>query len=181
MCVLALLVGGGSVLFTVIFNTLMKQEPFGPPLMDRLIRMVLLAFFSMLVFSNLIIMLTTTYISREVEFLMAHPIGHRRLFFGKLFESIIYSSWAFVILSFPFFFALGQSRELGLSFYAGSVLLLIPYLVIPATLGAIAALVITAWFPPRKLIRFSIALALLGVISAVITQRFYGLRNLFGG
>ena len=31
--------------------------------MDRLIRMVLLAFFSMLIFSNLIIMLTTTYIS----------------------------------------------------------------------------------------------------------------------
>ena len=36
--------------------------------MIRLIKMVLLAFFSMLIFSNLIIMLTTTYISREVEF-----------------------------------------------------------------------------------------------------------------
>ena len=60
----------------------------------------------MLIFSNLIIMMTTTYISREVEFLMSQPVGHRRLFFGKLGESLLYSSWAFVILSFPFFVAL---------------------------------------------------------------------------
>jgi ABC-2 type transport system permease protein len=181
MFVLLLLIGGGTMLFKFIFDFLMRQEPFGPPLMDRLIRMVLLAFFSMLVFSNFIIMLTTTYFSREVEFLMSQPIGHRRLFFGKLFESMIYSSWAFVILAFPFFFALGQARHLGLMFYLGAIMLLLPYLIIPGALGSLLALIMTAWFPPRKLIRYALALLVIGFVSALITQRIYGLRHLLMG
>lgn len=181
MGVLMAMVAGGTIMFDIVFSFLMRQEVFGPPLMDRLIKMVLLAFFSMLIFSNLIIMLTTTYISREVEFLMAHPIGHRRLFFAKLGESVVYSSWAFVILAFPFFVALGRSRDLAWTFYAGSALMVIPYLIIPATVGASLALLMTAWFPPRKMIRFSLGLAGLGVLLAIILQRVYRVQQAFDG
>lgn len=179
LAVLAVIIGGGTFMFDIVFSFLMdpKQEPFGQPLMDRLIKMVLLAFFSMLIFSNLIIMLTTTYISREVEFLIAQPIGHRRLFFVKLGESVIYSSWAFVILAFPFFVALGRSRHLPLSYYAGTLVLAVPYVIIPAAVGAALALIMTAFFPPRKMIRFSLGLACLGVVMAVVFQHVYHLRN----
>lgn len=177
--VLILLIGGGTMMFDVVFGFLMNQEPFGPPLMDRLIKMVLLAFFSMLIFSNLIIMMTTTYISREVEFLMSQPVGHRRLFFGKLGESLLYSSWAFVILSFPFFVALGRSRHMEWWWFGGAALAVIPYLIIPATIGALLAMLITAFFPPRQMIRFAVVLALLGILSAVLTQRQAGWREMF--
>ena len=177
MMVLMLMISGGTIMFDLVFRFLMSQDPFGPPLMDRLIKMVLLAFFSMLIFSNLIIMLTTTYISREVEFLMGQPVPYRRLFFAKLGESMIYSSWAFVILSIPFFVALGRSRHLDWTYYAGTLLLVLPYLVIPAAAGAGLALVLTATCPPRKMIRYSLALAAIGVVSAVIMQRLYGISR----
>ncbi|MBI5153597.1 hypothetical protein HZA57_00030, partial [Candidatus Poribacteria bacterium] len=53
------LIGGGTAFFHEVFSFLMAQEVFGPPLMDRLVGIVFLAFFSMLVFSNLIITLST--------------------------------------------------------------------------------------------------------------------------
>lgn len=178
MLVLVLLIGGGTIFFTVIFDFLMRQEPFGPPLMDRLMKMVLLAFFSMLIFSNLIIMLTTTYFSKEVEFLMSLPIPRRPLFFGKLGESMIYSSWAFVILSFPFFVALGRSRELDWTFYAAVPAVLLPYLIIPGALGAAAALLVTSFFPPRQLLRYAVGLVGAGLLSAVVYHQFYGIPSL---
>ncbi len=179
LMILLMLVGGGTAMFSLVFDFLMGQEVFGRPLMDRLVRMVLLAFFSMLVFSNLIIMLTTTYISREVEFLMALPIRHRHLFFAKLLESIVYSSWAFVILSFPFFVSMGRSREItDWTYYFWTAVLVVPFLVIPAALGAGLALVVTAWFPPRKMIRLAIALATVGLVGAALMQRFYGVSRM---
>ncbi|HOE97547.1 MAG TPA: hypothetical protein PK847_13295 [Candidatus Sumerlaeota bacterium] len=178
LLVVFMLIGGGSTLFHLVFRFLMEQQPFGPPLMDRLIRMVLLAFFSMLIFSNLIIMLTTTYISREVEFLMAQPIPHRRLFFAKLGESIVYSSWAFVILAFPLFVALRSSRDLPWTYFPSAACLLIPYLIIPAAAGAALALVIAAFFPPRRIIRFTFALGVLGMVMAVAMQRSQGVMGM---
>ncbi|MEN6625675.1 MAG: hypothetical protein ABFD69_05540 [Candidatus Sumerlaeia bacterium] len=179
LLVVVMLVGGGTTVFTIIFGFLNKQEVFGRPLMDRLVRMVLLAFFSMLIFSNLIIMLTTTYISREVEFLMSQPIRHRYIFFAKLVESIVYSSWAFVILSFPLFLSLGWARQIDdWQYYAWTVVLVVPFLVIPAAVGAVLALVITAWFPPRRMIRLALVLGLVGLVGAALMQRFYGLGQI---
>lgn len=179
MLVIVMLVGGGTAVFTHIFRYLVNMDVFGRPLMDRLVRMVLLAFFSMLVFSNLIIMLTTTYISREVEFLMSQPIRHRHLFFAKLVESIVYSSWAFVILSFPLFWSLGRSREIGdWHYYAWTVAMVIPYLIVPAAIGAVIALVVTAWFPPRRMLRLAIVLLVVGLLIAAFVQRAYGISHL---
>ena len=166
----------GFVFFDWIFGFLLHrdQQPFGKPLMNRLVGMVLLAYFSMLTFSNLIIMLTTTYISREVEFYMGQPVGHRRLFFCKLGESIIYSSWAFTILALPFFVSLGRSAipSAPWTFYVMTALMLIPYLLIPSGLGAIMALLITAFFPAKRTFRLAVALAGGSVLMAVAMGRY---------
>ena len=117
--VLVLLIGGGAILFHLVFSFLMDQQPFGPPLMDRLIKMVLLAFFSMLIFSNLIIMLTTTYISREVEFLMSQPVGHRRLFFR---QALRVDDLQFLGVYYPvvsFLHRIGALARFGLDFLHG--------------------------------------------------------------
>ena len=137
LLVLFFIIGGGSVFFRFLFSFLLHQEVFGPPLMNRLMAMVFLAFFSMLIFSNLIITLSTGYISREVDFFMGLPLRHQDIFWLKLGESILYSSWAFAILSFPIFIAFGQAKGLSLDFYILSILLVVPFLLIPAGIGAL--------------------------------------------
>ncbi|MBX7245228.1 MAG: hypothetical protein K1X53_06995 [Candidatus Sumerlaeaceae bacterium] len=175
---LLLIVGGGGVFFTVIFDVLLRQEPFGPPLMERLLGIVLLAFFSMLIFSNLIITLTTTYISKETEFLFSFPMRARSLFVVKLIESIFFSSWAFVLLTLPVFTAYGISKKAPIIYYPVSYVLGLPFLVVPACLGAVITMLISAYLPARKVRLYSVALlgAALGVTALLV--RLMGLRSM---
>jgi len=172
------LIGGGTSFFYALFDFLMNQPVFGPPLMDRLVGLVLLAFFSMLTFSNLIITLSTTYISREVEFLVGRPFQFREIFNVKLIESIIYSSWAFAILSFPLFMAFGLTRQVSWYFYPLAALLVVPFLIIPAALGSIFTLTIAAFLPARRTRTLSVVLGVVSILIMVVIARFMGLGRL---
>jgi len=173
-----LLVGGGTGIFLYVFNFLMRQPVFGAPLMDRLVGMVLLIFFSMLLFSNLIITLSTTYLSREVEFLMALPISRQSIFRQKLVETIIYSSWAFALLSLPLFASYGISRDAPWFFYLLIIPLVLPFLAIPAAIGAIFTMVLTSFLPARKTRSLCIALGVLSIGAAVAISKFSGLGRM---
>ncbi len=172
-----LLVGGGA-LFLAMFNFLLDQEPFGGPLMERLVAIVLLAFLSMLVFSNQIITLTTTYISRDTEFLFSYPISARSVFSIKLAESIFYSSWAFVLLTLPLFTAYGFSKDAGVLFYPVAIFMGIPFLIIPAALGAVATMTLSAFLPAKRARGYSIGLVAVGIVIAAGIVRLMGLRTL---
>lgn len=173
----ALLVGGGA-LFHGMFQFLLRQEIFGAPLMERLVIVVLLAFFSMLIFSNLIITLTTTYISRDTEFLFTYPIAARSIFSVKLVESIFYSSWAFVLLSLPLFASYGVAKGAPLLYYPAAMLAGLPFLVIPASMGAVITMLISAFLPARRVRTYSLGLVVLGIVIAAGVVRMMGLRRL---
>lgn len=175
------LVGGGTAIFLHIFDFLMNPVTFGPfgaTLMDRLVGIVFLIFFSMLLFSNLIITLSTTYISREVEFLMGLPISRQSIFRQKLVESIVYSSWAFALLTIPIFASYGVSRDAVWYFYPLVILLVIPFITIPATLGAIVTMVMTSFLPARKTRTLCIGLGILAIIAMVVLARYTGIGRL---
>lgn len=173
-----LIVGIGGGFFHFLFRFLVSQEPFGPLLMERLMAIVLFTFFSMLVFSNLIITLTTTYISDETEFLFGLPVPERTIFGVKLAESIFFSSWAFVILSLPLFASYGMAKQAPLWFYPVAVAFGLPFLVIPAACGALLTMFISAWLPARKarLFTFGLLAIAFGVAAAIV--RLMGLRSM---
>lgn len=172
------LVGGGTGLFHMVFRFLMSQPVFGAPLMDRLVGIVFLIFFSMLLFSNLIITLSTTYLNKEVEFLMALPVSRGAIFAQKLFESIVYSSWAFAVLSFPLFASFGAVRGAPLYFYPLIVVLVVPFLTIPAALAAMVTMLITSWLPARKTRLFLAGVGILTMTATVVTAKVTGMGRL---
>ncbi|MCX7767004.1 MAG: hypothetical protein N2246_09915, partial [Candidatus Sumerlaeia bacterium] len=178
LLVLIVIIGGGALFFRFLFGFLVRQEIFGLPLMYRLLGMVFLAFFSMLIFSNLIITLTTSYISREVDFFMSLPLRYEEIFWVKLLESIIYSSWAFAILSLPIFIAFGQAKGVALSFYVLSLLLVVPFLLIPAGIGALLTMLISAFLPARRSRTLAFVLAGLSVALIVIMVKLMGVQQL---
>ncbi len=173
-----LIVGIGGGFFHFLFRFLVSQEPFGPPLMERLMGIVLLTFFSMLIFSNLIITLTTTYISRETEFLWGLPVPATTIFAVKLAESIFFSSWAFVVLSLPLFASYGFVKHAPLWFYPAAFVLGFPYLVIPASLGAVLTMLISAYLPARKARIFTVGVLVASLGVTAIIVRFMGLRTM---
>lgn len=181
LAMVLLLVGGGTGFFLFVFDYLMNDQNmalFGPPLMDRLAGIVFLIFFSMLLFSNLIIILSTTYLSKEVEFLMALPISRPSIFRQKLIESIIFSSWAFTMLSIPLFVSYGVARQAVWYYYPMIALLVLPFLAIPAALGAIVTMVLTSFFPARKTRTLCIALGIFSLIGTLLIARSTGLGQL---
>lgn len=175
--ILFVLVFGGTGFFYILFRFLMSQEVFGPLLMDMLIGMVFLAFFSMLIFSNLIITLTTAYISKETDFFISLPINFRDIYIVKFVESVIYSSWAFAILSLPFFIAFAQARHLSIYFFPLAALLIIPFVIIPAAVGSIVTMFISAFFPARQTRTLSIVLGCVAIAISVLIVRLMGFRS----
>lgn len=176
VAVVAFLVLGGKLFFYTLFHYLDGLQDFGNMLMNRLIGMVMMAFFSMLVFSNLIITLSTTYISREIEHYMSQPVSHSSIFFVKLVESVVYSSWAFAILSLPLFLSFGAVRNVSLWFYVLIPLLVIPFLIVPAGIGALLTMLLSAYLPARRAMKWAIlvtALVLLGGFAAVRLSGLY--------
>ncbi len=177
LMVLAALIGGGYWFFHFVFRYLMELEVIGEPLMNHLTGMVLTTFFAMLVFSNLIVTLSTAYISREVDFYMAMPVARPTIFFLRLIESTVYSSWGFFVLSLPLISAFGAVRHVGMSFYAIMLLLTLFFLLIPAGIGALVTMVISSLFPARKTFRMVILLGALGIASAVAMGRIISMQT----
>ncbi|MCC6545837.1 hypothetical protein IT570_01620 [Candidatus Sumerlaeota bacterium] len=168
----------GTGIFYYIFSFLMRQPVFGAPLMDRLVGIVFLIFFSMLLFSNLIITLSTTYLSREVEFLMGLPISRQSIFRQKLIESVVYSSWAFAVLSIPIFVSFGVVRDAPWYYYILIVLLIVPFLMVPASLGAIVTMFLTSFLPARKTRTLAIVLGIVCLGATFAIGRITGLGKI---
>jgi ABC-2 type transport system permease protein len=179
--ILTVIVGGGMAFFQWLFVGLMSFEPFGPVLMDRLTGLVFMAFFAMLVFSNLVITLSTTYISKEIDFYMAQPIQHAVTFTVKLVESLVYASWAFVILAFPLFVAYGTARSVPWTFFPLTALLVVPFLIIPAGLGALITMIVSALLPARRSRFLTILFGLAMAVFSVIFLRAVGGRTVGAG
>lgn len=178
IAMIGMLFVGGTALFTWLFRFLMRQEVFGAILMDSLVGLVLLIFFALLTFSNLIIMLSTTYLSREVEFLMAHPIGRAAIFRLKLLESTFYSSWAFAVLSLPLFISYGIARQAEWYYYPLTLLLIPPFIAVPAGAGAIVTMVLTAFFPARKTRTLCVILGILCAGASLLMGRLLGIGRI---
>ncbi|MBI1290376.1 hypothetical protein GC173_03930 [bacterium] len=172
------LLGVGTGMFHLIFDFLNRQPVFGAPLMDRLVGIVLLIFFSMLLFSNLIITLSTTYLSKEVEFLMGLPVSRQAIFRQKLIETVLYSSWAFAMLSLPLFVSFGIVRHAPWYFYPLIVVLVVPFLMIPASLGAIFTMLVTSVLPARKTRTLCIVLGILSLMLTGVLAKVTGLSQL---
>ena len=175
--IVVFLILGGTVFFYYLFSILNRQEEFGALLMNRLIAMVMMTFFSMLIFSNLIITLSTTYISREIEYFMGQPIPHRSIFFVKLVESTVYSSWAFAILSLPLFISFGMVRGVSVWFYPSVAALVLPFLIIPAGIGALLTMLLSAFLPARRALKWTVALVALGIALSIAVVRLTGMGS----
>lgn len=121
----------------------------------------------MLIFSNGIISYTSFFKSHETGFLLSCPIDAEGVLAYKFLESLVFSSWAFFLLGIPLLLAYGINAEASWFYYVALVLFLIPFVVIPAALGALLAILLAAHFPriAGRLLGWVISLAILGGLS----------------
>lgn len=145
----------------------------GDIIMARLLAVFALALFFMLGFSNVLISFSTLYRSQEMAYLVQSPLPIRSLFIARFVECVVFSSWASAYIGSPLLLAYGITTGAPVPFYFASVAFYVPYVTIPAALGAIITMTLVRLFP--RLPRGSMVL----LASASLMLLFFYLRASF--
>lgn len=120
-------------------------------LLNRMLSVLALTLFALLVVSNVLVAFATLYRAREVARLVQAPISVSTFFLGRFVECVSFSSWGVAFLGAPLLLAYGLERGLSPLFYAAAVLFFVPFVTIPAALGATIAMVLVRALAGRVL------------------------------
>jgi len=165
----------GAAIFLFFHRALsyfLSVPEFGSVLTYKLLGMVFITFFSILLFSNIVASLSTFFLSRELDRLVAAPIPLRQLFYARLAETTIDSSWMLLVFALPAFLAYGVVHGAGPVFYLATVLVLPPFVIIPAAIGVTITAVLVNVFPAR---RTKDILVLLSVVAVALLYLLFRL------
>ena len=142
-----------AFIFAVLFRLLgyFKGVPeIGPLLAGKLLGLLLMSFFGMLLLSNVIASLSTFFLAKDLDLLVAGPVDWLRLYFAKLTETCVYSSWMVVLLAIPIFIAYGIVFDGGPMFVLVVIAAFGPFLILPTVVGSAITLLLVNAFPARR-------------------------------
>lgn len=133
----------------------------GTLLAGKLLGMAFLSFMSILLLSNLISALSTFFLAKDLDMLVAAPLDWGRFYLAKLAETVIHSSWMVALLALPLLAAYGIAWNGGWLFPLVAIGALVPLFVIPGVIGSAVTLLLVNIFPARR------ARDILGLVSIV--------------
>ena len=163
-------IGFWTAVFGVAWRVLryiQTVQEIGALLAGKMLSVILLAFLSILLLSNIITALSTFFLARDLDLLVAAPIGWFRLYLSKLGETVVHSSWMVGLLALPIFTAYGVVFSGGPFFPFVAIAAVVPYLALPAIAGAIFTVLLVNVFPARRT-RELLGLVGLGAVAAVV-------------
>lgn len=147
-------------------------EVIGDLLMRRLLSMVFLTLFSVLLFSNVIVSLSTFYISEDLNLIHSVPIPLDKIYLARFVETIIDSSWMVVLFALPVFAAYGVVYGASFGYYLWLMVVIVPFLMIPAGLGIILTMALVNIFPAKRTKDIFLLLSIIVVIILYFLFRF---------
>lgn len=122
----------------------------GPLLAGKLLAMVFMTFGAILLLSNLVSALSTFFLAKDLDMLVAAPLDWGRFYLVKLGETVVHSSWMVVLMAVPLFAAYGITWGGGPLFPVIALAALLPFLIIPAVVGSAVTLLLVNIFPARR-------------------------------
>ena len=162
------------VLFGVLYRLLVyfrSAEGIGDVLAAKLLGLILLAFLSVLLLSNVVTALSTFFLARDLEMLLAAPVDGVRLYLARLLETLLHSSWMVVLVLVPVLIAYGWVYDGGMAYAAVAATSLVSILLLPAVVGAAVTLLLVNVFPARRARDLLALLALFAAAGLVVLVR----------
>jgi ABC-2 type transport system permease protein len=130
------------------------QMEVGVPMTGEIVGILLdLLFLSLavlLIFSSGLILYGSLFASAETAFLLSKPVASDRVFAYKFHGAVAFSSWAFLLLGTPVLLAYGIVGEAPWYFYLFLPLFFLGFVLLPGSLGGLAALLIVNFVPQRR-------------------------------
>ena len=176
---LILFVVAGGLFWTAIFGIafrvlgyIQRVQDIGDLLAGKVLGVILLALHSILLLSNVITALSTYFLAKDLDLLVAAPVGGLRLYLAKLAETVVHSSWMVALLALPIFTAYGIVYSGGPLFPFVALAAFVPFLIIPAVAGTILTVLLVNVFPARRTRELLGLIGLGALVTAVILLRF---------
>lgn len=138
----------------------------GPVLIDEALYIFFAVLFIMLTLSSVIVCHTTLFSSREVQFLFSRPVDHGTIYFYRLVQAGIFSSWAFLFLGIPFLIAYAVIKSATLWFYLAIPAWFGVFVILPTAIAAPAVLVMVRLVDYDRAKYFFMAAAALMLLAA---------------
>ena len=159
-----------SAVFGISFKVLRYLkgvEEIGSLLAGKMLAMTLMAFGGILLISNLVTALSTFFLAKDLDLMVAAPIDWLRFYLAKLSETLVHSSWMVMLLAFPLLVAYGIVYDGGPLFPFVALSALAPFLVLPSVIGAAATLLLVNIFPARRT-RDVLSLVMAGAVAGLV-------------
>ncbi|MBI4832697.1 MAG: hypothetical protein HY801_14325 [Candidatus Lindowbacteria bacterium] len=152
--------------------------PVGDLLAIRVLALFFLTLFAMLVFSNILVAFSTMYKSSETDFLFSLPMEDQEIFISRFFETLAYSSWAFIFLGIPLMVSYGVVFRVRWYFYPALPLFFLPFVTIAGILGALIMMVMMRVFPKMNFKVVAAMIGLLGLGFAAFLYRSFSVSHI---
>jgi ABC-2 type transport system permease protein len=163
---------GAFAVFHRVLRYLGTTPEIGALLAGKILSMILLAFGSILLLSNLVTALSTFFLAKDLDLIVSAPVDWGRFYLAKLLETMIHSSWMVGLLLAPILSAYGVVYHGGWLFPFAALAALIPFFLLPTVIGSAVTLILVNVFPARRA-RDILSLVAIGAIGgAVLFLRF---------
>lgn len=153
--------------FYRVLRYMHAQPDIGVYLGAKILGIILVAFASMLLLSNLITALSSFYLARDLDLLVSAPVDWLPFYLAKLAETWLHSSWMVVLVAVPILTAYGIVYDGGPLFPVVAAGALIPFLLLPAVVGTALTLVLVNVFPARRA-RDLLGLVAVGAVGGLV-------------
>jgi ABC-2 type transport system permease protein len=169
-------VGGAFWLFVFgllyrLLNYFRGIPEIGALLAGKLLGLTFLSLMGILILSNVVTALSSFFLAKDLDLLVAAPVDWLRLYGAKLLETAVHSSWMVVLIATPVLTAYGMSYDGGWLYPFIAIGAMLPFLFVPAAIGSALTLLLVNIFPARRTRDILSVIAVLAAAGVVLLFR----------
>ncbi|MGH7651573.1 MAG: putative ABC transporter permease subunit [Gemmatimonadaceae bacterium] len=168
----------GGIFWLFVFGLLYRLLKYfrgipeiGALLAAKLLGLMLVSLFGILILSNVVTALSSFFLAKDLDLLVAAPVDWLRLYGAKLLETTGHSSWMVVLVATPVLTAYGISYQGGFLYPLIAIAAILPFLFIPAAIGSAVTLLLVNIFPARRTRDILSVIAILAAAGVVLIFR----------
>ena len=168
----------GAIFWIFVFGLLYRLLKYfrgipeiGALLAAKLLGLMFVSLFGILILSNVVTALSSFFLAKDLDLLVAAPVDWLRLYGAKLLETTAHSSWMVVLVATPVLTAYGISYKGGFLYPLVAVGAILPFLIIPSAIGSAITLLLVNIFPARRTRDILSVIAILAAAGVVLVFR----------
>jgi ABC-2 type transport system permease protein len=163
-------IGAFIICYRVLFYFQNVQD-FGNILAMKLLSMIIMTFFALLIFSNIVNCLSHLYLSQDLTLVHSLPVSARNIFFSRWLISTFDSSWMVVAFSLPVFLSYGIIYKAGIFYYLIVLLAILFMCLITSAVSSILVLFGATILPAGRIRTILVMLGFVLVLILILVLR----------